>query len=162
MQRFTCRVTFPMYQLQIYAQDLARSMNTLEKLPTLQSKYTCEILQDKISKLKYQINFSPEKRDRIDVISYFMAPESKKVNEEYLLYDLIGVIGAVGGTLGLCIGFSIFGIHTILFFFREKMNLFLNLGMILSGLEVMELLVEQKIDSNVTKVEPIMVENDEN
>ena len=48
-----------------------------------------------ISKLKYQINFSPEKRDRIDVISYFMPPESKKVNEEYLLYDLIGVIGAV-------------------------------------------------------------------
>ena len=29
--------------------------------------------------------------------------------EEYLIYDFIGIIGAVGGTLGICIGFSIFG-----------------------------------------------------
>ena len=49
------------------------------------------------------------KRNRIDFISYFLPPERKKIAEEYLLYDVIGVIGAVGGTLGLCIGFSIFG-----------------------------------------------------
>ena len=28
------------------------------------------------------------------------------MKEEYLLFDLISMIGAVGGTLGLCIGFS--------------------------------------------------------
>ena len=49
------------------------------------------------------------KRNRIDFISYFLPPERKKIAEEYLLYDVIGVIGAVGGTMGLCIGFSIFG-----------------------------------------------------
>ena len=38
-----------------------------------------------------------------------MPPETKKVAVEYLLYDLIGVIGAVGGTMGLFIGFSMFG-----------------------------------------------------
>ena len=49
------------------------------------------------------------KRNRIDVTTYFMPPETKKVAVEYLLYDLIGVIGAVGGTMGLFIGFSMFG-----------------------------------------------------
>ena len=28
------------------------------------------------------------------------------VNEQYLIYDAIGMIGAVGGTMGMCIGFS--------------------------------------------------------
>ena len=49
------------------------------------------------------------KRNRIDITTYFMPPETKKVAVEYLLYDLIGVIGAVGGTMGLFIGFSMFG-----------------------------------------------------
>ena len=28
------------------------------------------------------------------------------VKEQYLIYDAIGMIGAVGGTMGMCIGFS--------------------------------------------------------
>ena len=28
------------------------------------------------------------------------------VKEEYLIYDLLSMIGSVGGTMGLCIGFS--------------------------------------------------------
>ena len=36
----------------------------------------------------------------------FPNPPETVVKEEYLLFDLISMIGAVGGTLGLCIGFS--------------------------------------------------------
>ena len=53
--------------------------------------------------------FRKEKINRIVFVTFFMPPQTKKVAEEYLLYDTVGVIGAVGGTLGLCIGFSMFG-----------------------------------------------------
>ena len=39
----------------------------------------------------------------------FKPPEAKSVEEEYLLYELIGVIGGVGGALSLSIGFSLNG-----------------------------------------------------
>ena len=34
------------------------------------------------------------------------SPKKVSVHEEYLIYDLLAMISAVGGTLGLCIGFS--------------------------------------------------------
>ena len=34
------------------------------------------------------------------------SPYEIEVNEEYVILDLIGVVGSIGGTLGLCIGFS--------------------------------------------------------
>ena len=36
------------------------------------------------------------------------------VNEEYLIYDTTSMIGSVGGTLGMCIGFSFTGVMSIL------------------------------------------------
>ena len=36
----------------------------------------------------------------------FGKPALVAVKEEYLIYDLVSMIGAIGGTLGLCIGFS--------------------------------------------------------
>ena len=68
---------------------------------------------------KFTFYCSPKKRNRIDVVSYFLPPERKKIAEEYLLYDIIGVVGAVGGTLGLCIGFSIFGKSIAEYFIKE-------------------------------------------
>ena len=34
------------------------------------------------------------------------APATMRVNEEYLIYDFVGLVGSVGGTLGMFIGFS--------------------------------------------------------
>ena len=36
----------------------------------------------------------------------FGNPAKVNVLEEYLIYDFITMIGSIGGTLGLCIGFS--------------------------------------------------------
>ena len=41
------------------------------------------------------------------------------VFEEYLIFDIIGMIGSVGGTLGMCIGFSFTNVITIFFKFVE-------------------------------------------
>ena len=39
----------------------------------------------------------------------FAPPKTVVVHEEYLIYDTIGLIGSVGGTLGMFIGFSFSG-----------------------------------------------------
>ena len=36
----------------------------------------------------------------------FAVPPLVIVKEEYVIYDAIAMIGAIGGTMGLCIGFS--------------------------------------------------------
>ena len=42
---------------------------------------------------------------------YIWHPSSTiEVIEEYLVYDFVEVIGSVGGSLGLCVGFSIFDV----------------------------------------------------
>ena len=36
----------------------------------------------------------------------FAPPRTITIHEEYLIYDTIGLIGSIGGTLGMFIGFS--------------------------------------------------------
>ena len=40
------------------------------------------------------------------------APATMVVNEEYLIYDFVGLVGSVGGTLGMFIGFSFINVIT--------------------------------------------------
>ena len=48
------------------------------------------------------------------------------VHNEYLIYDEISVIGSVGGTLGMCIGFSFFGLMSNIINLIHKCFLNLN------------------------------------
>ena len=41
--------------------------------------------------------------------AYKIANSKLKVEEEYLIQDFVGMLGSIGGTLGLFVGFSIFG-----------------------------------------------------
>ena len=43
----------------------------------------------------------------------------EKLYEEYLIYDIIGMVGSVGGTLGLFTGFSFAYIVTLLINFAK-------------------------------------------
>ena len=47
--------------------------------------------------------------DRTAFTYFYKPPEKKKIEEEYLLYDIFGVIGVVGGSIGLCLGISMRG-----------------------------------------------------
>ena len=46
---------------------------------------------------------------------YFLPPQTATVHEEYLIYDFAGILGTIGGTLGMCIGFSFVGLMSIVF-----------------------------------------------
>ena len=50
---------------------------------------------------------------------YLFSSNSTTVYEEYLIYDVISAIGSVGGTLGMCIGFSFTGLISYLIHFIQ-------------------------------------------
>ena len=50
---------------------------------------------------------------------YLFSSNSTTVYEEYLIYDVISMIGSVGGTLGMCIGFSFTGLISYLIHFTQ-------------------------------------------
>ena len=50
----------------------------------------------------------PNARRNITIL-YKISDTKMKVEEEYLIKDFVGMIGSIGGTLGLCIGFSFLG-----------------------------------------------------
>ena len=57
--------------------------------------------------------------DHFKLIYYFGSPEYTKVFEEYLIMNEMGLIGNVGGTLGMFIGFSFTGVIAfIISFFK--------------------------------------------
>ena len=60
------------------------------------------------TKLQYKVVGStwPTNKNQATFIMRFAIPSRVSVNEEYLVYDLVAVVSAIGGTLGLCIGFS--------------------------------------------------------
>ena len=82
---------------------------TLKK-PCTKLQYSNVALQDtrkwESSKTEFRIKFAE--------------PYHVKVKEEYLLHDLVSMIGAVGGTMGICIGFS----------FTEVFNFLMDLALL--------------------------------
>ena len=76
--------------------------------------YTIDRFQDqclkKCTKFEYKGKFEATDRwhsnPRIVDIWYWLSSKKIKVYEEYLVYDTENVIGYIGGTLGLFIGFS--------------------------------------------------------
>ena len=65
-----------------------------------QCKPNCKIIQYS-GKKTYQ-----EKSDTIAIRYSYLAPALTIFHKEYLKYDTIGLIGSIGGTLGIFIGFS--------------------------------------------------------
>ena len=67
-------------------------------------------------------NFPTQVNDDIELA--FRFPSTKILNyEEYLIYDFNGMIGAVGGSLGMFLGFSFLDfVFSFIDFIYEKMN----------------------------------------
>ena len=51
------------------------------------------------------------------------SPPEMTVKEEYLIYDMVSMISAIGGTMGLCVGFSFNDISS---FVLDQMNAAIN------------------------------------
>ena len=52
----------------------------------------------------------PEEISIFQLIFRYSPPYKVLVTQEYLIYDSIGMIGSVGGTLGMFIGFSFYDV----------------------------------------------------
>ena len=72
---------------------------------------SCKTIQFKGDKNTYE---SLDYLKGILLVTYFSTNEIN-VQEEYLLYDIVDVVGIVGGNLGLFIGFSFSGFITKIF-----------------------------------------------
>ena len=60
-------------------------------------------------KLQYKTKcstWSIDQKNQAVIEMKFLTPARVTVKEEYLIYDLVAVVSAIGGTMGLCIGFS--------------------------------------------------------
>ena len=51
-----------------------------------------------------------QQSDQVVYDIVFATPVKVNVKEEYLIYDGVAMISAIGGTLGLCIGFSFYNL----------------------------------------------------
>ena len=51
---------------------------------------------------------------------YQITSNSTKLYDEYLIYDEINTIASVGGTLGMCIGFSFTGLISCMITFLKN------------------------------------------
>ena len=54
----------------------------------------------------------------------FSQPAHVTVKEEYLIYDLVSMVSAIGGTMGVCIGLT-YGFLTRIFAGFEKIKVFI-------------------------------------
>ena len=79
-------------------------------IPAYLEKYLLQGSESKLSKLKGLSIFSLK----------FAKPNELRVYDEYLIYDFVEMISAIGGTMGLCIGFSFLDFtRTLLKFFIQ-------------------------------------------
>ena len=73
-------------------------------------KRPCTRLTYKGLKTTHKHNHGPEATYHM----MFLNPAMVSVREEYLIYDAVSMISAIGGTLGLCIGISFYNISSLL------------------------------------------------
>ena len=96
--------------------------NNFTKIVNLRCRHACTILQYsgmEISALPFES--TSEIFDIYEGTYQFENVDNKmKVFNEYLIYDSMAMIGSVGGTFGIFIGFSMTGvISSIIEFFKE-------------------------------------------
>ena len=85
-------------------------------------KIQCKITEytAKTSKITWEVN---QHGNRSADVWIFHSSASRTITEEYLIYDEIGMIGNVGGSLGLFLGFSFFGAFSDCLDFLRNRNL---------------------------------------
>ena len=93
-------------------------------------KPSCNVINMKQTAI-YQEDQDDANAKRNVFVIYRFQNTNMKVEEEYLVQDFVGMLGSIGGTLGMCIGFSFVGLSFsiiehlqgfILSFFCSKPN----------------------------------------
>ena len=120
-------------------------------MPVLQNT-SKDIIENPCTKVQYKITNSHYSGKYPDNIVYFkltfVSPEMK-VFEEYLIFDFVAMISAIGGTLGLCTGFSFSGVTGTMLNLSEK------LGEHIANLKSKKKAHNNKIDTSIIDVCPL-------
>ena len=83
------------------------------------SKRPCHILEY----VGKKISEGSRENGKIKIGYNFAQPEMTIEYKEHLVFDMAGIVGSVGGTLGMCIGFSFTGITSTVFsYVRNKIQ----------------------------------------
>ena len=74
------------------------------------------------TKLQYQVEVNQEERKDKGQVVYFklLIDPTVAVEEEYMIFDTVSMIGAIGGTMGLLMGFSCTGVVSAAISMLEK------------------------------------------
>ena len=72
--------------------------------------------QKPCTKLQYRLEIKDTTKYTHTTYSVLFSVETDTVavKEEYVIYDMLQLIGAIGGTLGLCIGFSFKEVYSLI------------------------------------------------
>ena len=79
------------------------------------TKRPCIIVQYKVEGQTYPDIYPPNQASFIMQVEPTIA-----INEEYLIYDFVAMISVIGGTMGLCIGFSFDDCTSLMMIYLEK------------------------------------------
>ena len=86
-------------------------------LATLNQK-SCQI-ECKITEFTGKIRSNGKSRENSTNL-WILKPKMRIITKEYLIYNVVGMIGTIGGSLGLFLGFSFYGaISDLLEFFKR-------------------------------------------
>ena len=106
--------------MQFYAQEMCQQRQTDDKQPFVRDvEFVCSFLRLVKSDL---IDFDNQRGERISnhQVDFAISSTSSKevIEKEYLVYDLTSMVGTLGGSLGLFLGFSFFDfVSTIIDYF---------------------------------------------
>ena len=116
-----------------------------------QSSVRRSIVKRPCTKVQYRAQGSPWTHTNHTAFHLIFAPPPMLiVKEEYLIYDILALIGAVGGTMGICIGVSFADLFRYLFnsiylsMKRAKQNRRRMLWIFQQSQKVMELTLKEK------------------
>jgi len=102
---------------------------------------------------EYQEDVDTPNAKRNITIAYAMASSKMKVDEEYLVQDFVGMLGSIGGTLGLFVGFSFTG---SLSFVLDQLQIFLER---ISSSKKIEDVTQENDEQTIIKVVPMTYSN---
>ena len=115
-------------------------------------KPSCNVINMKQTAI-YQEDQDDANAKRNVFVIYRFQNTNMKVEEEYLVQDFVGMLGSIGGTLGMCIGFSFVG---LLFSILDQLQgFFENLSNTMKKTDHKIIKVENKIDDMKTSNESL-------
>ena len=89
-----------------------------------ESLKSCKIKNPKIQILKYEVDNAEDVEDEFVFSIIVEIGAMRERQTEYFIYDTLSMVGTVGGTLGLFVGFSFYNfISMIIDLFFDKLKI---------------------------------------